>query len=115
MTRAEAEKLLRAAADLEDRAGGHPVTPGQILPAREQLAELLAELGRPAEALAEFEGSLKNFPNRFNAHFGAARAAEQAGKPDIARKHYQHATDLAADGDGRREELAKARAFLAQR
>jgi tetratricopeptide (TPR) repeat protein len=111
----EAEKLLRAAADLEDRAGGHPVTPGQILPAREQLAELLAELDRPAEALAEFESSLKNFPNRFNAHFGAGRAAEQAGKPDSARSHYRNAADLAADGDGRREELAKARAFLSQR
>jgi hypothetical protein len=79
------------------------VTPGQILPAREQLAELLAELGRPADALVEFEASLKNYPNRFNAHFGAGRAAEQTGKADIARKHYQH------------EELAKARAFLAQR
>jgi Tfp pilus assembly protein PilF len=63
----------------------------------------------------EFESSLKNFPNRFNAHFGAARAAEQSGKPDLARKHYQHTTDLAAGGDGRREELAKARAFLSQR
>lgn len=112
---AEAEKLLRSAAELEDRMGGHPVTPGQVLPAREQLGELLAELNRPADALAEFESSLKNYPNRFNAHFGAARAAEQAGKPDLARKHYQHLTDLAADGDGRREELARARAFLAQR
>jgi tetratricopeptide (TPR) repeat protein len=112
---ATAEKLLREAAALEDRMGGHPVTPGQILPAREQLAELLAELGRPADALAEFEASLKNYPNRFNAHFGAGRAAEQTGKADIARKHYQHATDLAAGGDGRREELAKARALLAQR
>ena len=112
---AEAEKLLREAADLEDRMGGHPVTPGQVLPAREQLGELLAELKRPADALAEFENSLKNYPNRFNAHIGAARAAEQAGKPDSAREHYRHATDLAAEGDGRREELAEARAFLSQR
>ena len=88
---------------------------GQILPAREQLAELLAELGRPADALAEFENSLKNYPNRFNAHFGAGRAAEKAGQPAVARKHYQHAIELAGEGDGRREELATARAFLAQR
>src|SRR6185295_11427071 len=54
---------------------------GQILPAREQLAELLAELGRPADALAEFESSLKHYPNRFNAHFGAGRTAEKAGQP----------------------------------
>jgi tetratricopeptide (TPR) repeat protein len=114
-TSAEAEKLLRSAAELEDRMGGHPVTPGQVLPAREQLGELLAELQRPAAALAEFESSLNNYPNRFNAHFGAARAAEQAGKPEIARKHFQHLIDLAGEGDGRREELARARAFLAQR
>jgi len=31
----------------------HPVTPGSILPAREQLADLLAELGQPAAPLAE--------------------------------------------------------------
>ncbi len=112
---AEAEKFLRSAAELEDRMGGHPVTPGQVLPAREQLGDLLAELGRPADALAEFENSLKNYPNRFNSHFGAGRAAAQCGKPDIARVHYQHAIDLAGKGDGRREELAAARAFLAQR
>jgi tetratricopeptide (TPR) repeat protein len=112
---AEAEKFLRSAAELEDRMGGHPVTPGQVLPAREQLGELLAELKRPEDALAEFESSLKNYPNRFNAHFGAANAAEQAGKPDIARKHFQHLADLAVDADSPREELTRARKFLSQR
>jgi tetratricopeptide (TPR) repeat protein len=112
---AAAEKHLRSAAELEDRMGGHPVTPGQVLPAREQLGELLLELHRPADALSEFESSLKNYPNRFNGHFGAARAAERTGQADVARKHYQHTADLAAGGDGRREELATARAFLARR
>jgi Tfp pilus assembly protein PilF len=86
-----------------------------VLPAREQFGELLLELDRPADALAEFESSLKNYPNRFNGHYGAARAAEKAGKPDKAREHYRHAADLAAEGDGRRDELAKARAFLSKR
>ena len=36
------------AADLEDSTDKHPVTPGQILPAREQYADLLAEFGRSA-------------------------------------------------------------------
>ena len=43
----EAVALLRSAADLEDTTDKHPVTPGSILPAREQLADLLAEVGRP--------------------------------------------------------------------
>jgi hypothetical protein len=36
-----------------------PITPGSILPARELLAELLFDLGRPGEALKEFEASLR--------------------------------------------------------
>ena len=35
---------MRAAADLDDATEKHPVTPGAILPAREQLGELLLEL-----------------------------------------------------------------------
>ncbi len=75
----EATKLLRSAADLEDATDKHPVTPGSILPAREQLADLLAELGHPKEALAEYEKSLLSAPARFNSYAGAARAAEAAG------------------------------------
>src|SRR5204862_2497071 len=51
----DAEARLREAAALEDKAGTHPVTPGQILPAREQLGDLVLEFGRPAEALVEYE------------------------------------------------------------
>jgi tetratricopeptide (TPR) repeat protein len=112
---AEAEKLLRESADLEDKSGTHPVTPGQILPAREQLGDLLLELGRPADALTEYESSLRAFPNRFNGHFGAARAAEKAGKADIARTHYGHLLEMTKDGDSSREELKLARDFLASR
>lgn len=112
---AEAEKLLREAAALEDKAGTHPVTPGQILPAREQLGDLLLEMGRPAKALAEYESSLQAFPNRFNGHFGAARAAEKTGKVDVARIHYRHLLEMAKDGDGWVDELKAARAYLADR
>ena len=37
----ESLRLMRAAADLDDKTEKHPVTPGAILPAREQLGELL--------------------------------------------------------------------------
>lgn len=78
--------LLRAAADLEDRTDKHPVTPGSILPAREQLADLLLELKKPAEALAEYEASLRTAPARFNSYRGAALAAERAGRKDKAEE-----------------------------
>ena len=82
---AEAVALLRSAADLEDSTDKHPVTPGSILPAREQLADLLAELGQPAVALAEYEASLRSAPARLNSYDGAARAAESVGKKQEAK------------------------------
>ena len=57
---ADVEKALtqmRAAAELEDSTYKHPVTPGQLAPARELLGDLLLELQRPAEALAEYEAT----------------------------------------------------------
>lgn len=81
----EAVALLRSAADLEDGTDKHPVTPGAVLPAREQLADLLLELGKPAEALTEYQASLHAAPARFNSYLGAARAAERAGQKDAAR------------------------------
>jgi tetratricopeptide (TPR) repeat protein len=81
---AEALALLRSAADLEDSTDKHPVTPGSILPAREQLADLLSELGQPATALAEYEASLRSAPARLNSYQGAAEAAERAGKKQEA-------------------------------
>src|SRR5438876_2676614 len=82
---AEALTLMRSAADLDDSTDKHPVTPGPILPAREQLADLLAEVGQPAAALAEYEASLRAAPGRLNSYDGAARAAERAGKKQEAK------------------------------
>src|SRR5262249_4291774 len=63
----------------------HPVTPGAVLPAREQLGDLLLELKRPAEALAAYEPSNERAPNRLNGLLGAAKAARQAGDEAKAR------------------------------
>ncbi len=74
----EALAIARSAADLDAKAGKHPVTPGAILPARELLADMLLEMGRPGEALAEYQASLREAPGRFNSLYGAGRAAELA-------------------------------------
>jgi hypothetical protein len=78
---------MRSAADLEDSTDKHPVTPGAILPAREQLADLLLELGKPDLALAEYETSLRSAPARFNSYRGAAQAAARAGQKEKAKAY----------------------------
>jgi hypothetical protein len=111
----EALGLLRAAADLEDSTEKHPVTPGPILPAREQLGDLLLELGQARPALEAYEASLRREPNRFNGLAGAARAAELAGDPAKARGLYERVVALGAQADTERAELAQARAFLGKK
>ncbi|HEX9112522.1 MAG TPA: hypothetical protein VF845_13665 [Terriglobales bacterium] len=95
----EALRLLRASADLEDRTDKHPVTPGPVLPAREQLADLLAELHRPGEALTEYKASLQTSPNRFNSLLGAARSAEVAGNSAEAKQFYTKLGQIAPNAD----------------
>lgn len=72
----EAIKLMRNAAREEDAVEKRPVTPGAIVPAREQLADLLLESGHPKEALQEFQTVLATTPQRRAALSGAKRAAE---------------------------------------
>lgn len=73
---ATARKAMSDAADLEDSIEKLPLTPGPIVPAREQLGDLLLQLNQPAAALTEFEGSLAQSPGRRNALLGASKAAE---------------------------------------
>jgi tetratricopeptide (TPR) repeat protein len=107
----ESMDLLRSAADLEDASEKHPVTPGPVVPARELLGELLLSLDKPAEALIAFESTLQRSPSRFNALYGAARAAEKVGNRDKARSYYAtllRVTDPGSD----RSELKSARSYL---
>jgi tetratricopeptide (TPR) repeat protein len=109
----EALKLMRNAADIEDKNEKHIVTPGRIVPARELLAEMLLELKRPAEALKEFEASQKREPNRFHGFAGAAQAAAQSGDSAKAKQYYSRLIELAGNGSPR-PEVARAKEHLAQ-
>jgi hypothetical protein len=71
--------LLRAAADEEDGVEKLPITPGPVVPAREQLGELLLAQSRPQEALLEFQAALVAAPGRRGALTGGAKAADLAG------------------------------------
>ena len=72
----EALKLMHAAADEEDAIEKRPVTPGAIVPAREQLGDLLLEANQPQEALTEYQRALTMTPQRRGALMGLAHARE---------------------------------------
>jgi tetratricopeptide (TPR) repeat protein len=112
--RREALSTMRAAAALEATTEKHPVTPGEVLPARELLADMLLELGRPGEALAEYEAALERSPNRFNSLYGAGRAAELSGDAAAAVRYYEGLLEVTAHADTPRERLQYARAYLAR-
>jgi tetratricopeptide (TPR) repeat protein len=109
----EAVKLMRAAADREDRTEEHIMMPGRVIPVREMLGELLLDLGRPAPASAAFGQSLQADPNRFRSLHGAARAAELTGDSGEASKYYSQLLQQADPQASSRKEIVQARAFLA--
>ena len=74
----DAESQMRAAADAEDAMEKLPVTPGPIVPAREQLGELLLQQHRKADAADAFKASLVSSPNRKNAMDGLRAAAKDS-------------------------------------
>ncbi len=110
----KALSTMRAAAALEATTEKHPVTPGEVLPARELLADMLLELERPAEALAEYEAALERSPNRFNSLYGAGLAAELSGDAAAAVRYYEGLLEVAAHADTPRERLQHARAYVAR-
>ncbi len=80
----EAVQLLRQAADEEDAVEKLPVTPGPVVPAREQLGELLLQQRQAKEALREFRAALALAPGRRGALLGGAEAAEAIGDTQAA-------------------------------
>ena len=108
----EALRLMRSAAELEEATEKHNITPGPIATARELCGDLLMDLGQPAQAVREYEASLKLAPARFKALHGAGRAAELAGDRETAKSYYVRLVAVAAPADTQRPELAQAKSFL---
>ena len=107
--------LAAAAADTEDVTDKHPVTPAELLPARELQADMLLAAGRYAEARAAYRATLAREPGRARSLFGAARAAQLAGDLGGAREGYGQYVKAMGRSDGVRSELTIARTFLRQR
>jgi tetratricopeptide (TPR) repeat protein len=90
---------LRRAAAREETESEDPFA----MPAREMLADLLLELKKPAEALKEYQAVLKDYPNRFDALYGAARSAEASANPRQARAYYAQLVAISLPGADRPE------------
>jgi hypothetical protein len=102
--------LMRQAVAMEDLTEKSAISPGPIKPARELLGEMLLEMGKPAEALAEFEATMKKEPNRFRGVYGAAVAAERSSDKAKAKTYYAQLLKICEKGDkGGRPELEAAR------
>ena len=106
----EALQLMKSAAELEDGTEKSAVTPGPLAPARELLGEMLLEINDPAQALQQFEATLKKEPGRFRALYGAAHAAQLSDNPTATQKYFLELQKVCtrADKPGR-PELAEAR------
>lgn len=105
--------LAVAAANREDAVDKHPVTPGEVLPARELYADMLLQLGRIDDALEQYRRVLKSSPNRYNALLGAARAAASAKDSTGAGGYYKRLNEIAGKSDASRDSLAEAARYLA--
>jgi tetratricopeptide (TPR) repeat protein len=107
----DAVAILGPMAEKEESLGDEP----QGIPAREMIADMLLEAKRPQQALVEYQRDLKFSPNRFNALYGAARAAEAIGKLSDANEYYAQLLKTCEGGNSTRPELSRARELLAKK
>ncbi len=112
----QALDTMRSAGALEASTEKHPVTPGEVLPARELLADMLFASGEFAQAQEEYRKVLERSPNRARSLFGAARSAKRAGSDEAAADFYSQATVLtgSADRGAFHAERRSAELFLAR-
>lgn len=108
----EALKLMQLAADMEDKTEKHPVTPGEVIPAREFFGDMLLHLNKPIEALEAYEADLQKHPNRFNALYGAGTAAQKSGNIQKTKTYFQKLLNVMGNTNSNRPELALVKQFL---
>ncbi len=110
----EALDVMEKAAELESSTEKHPVTPGEILPARELLADMLLDMGRYREAQTEYETALERSPNRFNSLYGAGLAAELGNNKSQAVLYYKKIVIITESVNTDREQLKHTKLYLSQ-
>jgi tetratricopeptide (TPR) repeat protein len=107
----EAVRMMRSIADKEEGEA----EASQGIPAHEMVGDMLLESKHPEEALVEYETTLKTNPGRFDALYGAAQAAEQAGKHDQATDYFAKLVKNCEGATSERAELKHAREVMEAR
>ena len=118
LAKGNSEKALNfmlIAADLESKTSKHAVTPGEIIPADELLADMYLALNQPKKALETYKINLKGHPFRFNGLYGAAKAAQQINDNKQAEFYFQELITLCESTNSNRPELDEAEQFLSKK
>jgi hypothetical protein len=110
--KASALNTMYLAADMEDSVDKHPVTPGEVVPARELLGDMLLQTNQNKKALLAYETVLQKSPNRFNDLYGAGIAAEKLPEKQKALFYFKKLLTIADTSNSNRTEIAIARSFL---
>ncbi|HEY8935006.1 MAG TPA: hypothetical protein VIM65_07280 [Cyclobacteriaceae bacterium] len=108
----DAINLMTIAADMEDATEKDPVTPGEVIPARELLGDMYLQMGQPAKALEAYEADLLRHSNRFNGLAGAAMASEKSGDTKKAISYYKQLLAVSESSHNSRPELKAANVYL---
>ena len=111
----EAVRLMAEAAAMEDATEKHPVTPGEVVPARELLGDLLMETKDYGKALEAYEADLKRHSGRLNGLYGAALAAQKSGEQEKAKQYFEQVVATAQLSTTDRDALITAKAFLKEK
>jgi tetratricopeptide (TPR) repeat protein len=104
--------IMKLAADMEDSTEKHPVTPGEVLPARELLGDMLLQAKQHAEALNAYESVLQKCPNRFNSLYGAGVTAEKLGDKRKTVFYFKQLLTIVDTANSDRPEVVAAQSFM---
>ena len=108
----KAIEYMKLASKLESETTKAAVTPGEIIPAEELLADLYMLTGKHKEALKSYELNLKGRPFRFNGLYGAAKAAQKLDNNELAAYYFEKLIKVSEDANSSRPELSEAKDFL---
>jgi hypothetical protein len=108
----EALSLMKAVATKVESGEADGLVYPPVIPAREQVGDLLLAQKNPQEALKQYQAGLKDAPNRFDGIYGAANAAELSGNEAAAKKYLAELVKLGENADAGSAPLNQAKSFL---
>ena len=108
----KAIEYMKLASKLESETSKAAVTPGEIIPADELLADLYLALNKPKKALEMYKLNLEGHPFRFNGIYGAAKAAEKLNDIKLAIYYFDQLVKLSSGTNSSRQEISEAIEFI---